>query len=67
MSSSAEVHINGNGNSQHDRILRPRAVKTSNPVVLRALSEEGYLSVNGGIELTENGSSTTRQVSAFLP
>lgn len=67
MSSSAEVHINGNGNSQHDRILRPRAVKTSNPVVLRALSEEGYLSVNGGIELAENGSSTTSGRSTPVP
>lgn len=68
MSSSAEIQINGNGDSHHDRILRPRAVKTSNPVVLRAVSDEGYLSANGACDAAENGSSTTptRHVSSSL-
>lgn len=62
MSSSAEIRTNANGNAPQDRILRPRAVKTSNPVVLRALSDEGYLGANGTQEFMENGSSTTRYV-----
>ncbi|RDW71083.1 hypothetical protein BP6252_07646 [Coleophoma cylindrospora] len=41
MSSSADVFTNGNGH--HDHILRPRAIKPSNPSVVRTLSEDGLL------------------------
>ncbi|KAH6667866.1 sterol o-acyltransferas-like protein [Halenospora varia] len=47
MSTSADVFVNGNGRAEHDHILRPRAVKQGNPAVLRTLSEEGLLSVDG--------------------
>jgi len=57
MSYSTDVHINGNGDT-HDNILRPRAVKASNPAVLRALSDDGYLAANGTKESAENGIST---------
>jgi hypothetical protein len=59
MSSSAEIRVNGNGDSPHDRILRPRAVKAANPVVLRAMSDEGYLSVGPGDYIENGGTSTT--------
>jgi sterol O-acyltransferase len=56
MSSSAEIRINGNGNADHDHILRPRAVKPPNPAVLRAMNDDGYLAA--GKEAAENGGST---------
>ena len=58
--SSTDIHINGNGNANHDHILRPRAVKPPNPAVLRAMSEDGYLAVNGTKEAAETGSSTAQ-------
>lgn len=72
MSSSAEIYTNGNGHSAQDRILRPRAVKGANPVVLRALSDEGYLSANGtgtGDYIENGGTSTatTRHALLFPP
>jgi sterol O-acyltransferase len=56
MSSSSDIRINGNGHTDHDHILRPRAVKPTNPAVFRAMSEDGYLAA--GKEAAENGSST---------
>jgi sterol O-acyltransferase len=70
MSSSAEIHTNGDANSAQDRILRPRAVKATNPVVLRALSDEGYLSANGtgtGDYIENGGTSTATTRQAFPP
>jgi sterol O-acyltransferase len=52
MSSSADIHTNGNGNARHEHILRPRAVKPNNPAVLRTMGEEGLLAV----ESMQNGS-----------
>jgi sterol O-acyltransferase len=52
MSSSADIHTNGNGYANHEHILRPRAVKPANPAVLRTLSEEGLLAA----ENVQNGS-----------
>jgi len=60
MSSSSDIHINGNGNANHDHILRPRAVKVSNPAVLRAMSDDGYLTAKATKEIAENGSTATR-------
>jgi hypothetical protein len=57
MSSAADIHMNGNGNTNHDQILRPRAVKPSNAVLLRAMGEEGYI---GARETPENGGSTAQ-------
>jgi sterol O-acyltransferase len=45
MSTSAEVQVTGNGFSDHDYILRPRALKPGNPAVLRTQSEQGRLTV----------------------
>ena len=50
-------------NENHDHILRPRAVKPMNPEVLRTLSEDGYLKVNGS---NENGT-TTAETRSKLP
>ncbi|KAH8595767.1 MBOAT, membrane-bound O-acyltransferase family-domain-containing protein [Bisporella sp. PMI_857] len=58
MSSSTSAHTNGNGHADHDYILRPRAIKPSNPDVLRAMNENGYLSANTIKELAENGGGT---------
>ncbi|PMD34484.1 sterol o-acyltransferas-like protein [Hyaloscypha variabilis F] len=62
MSSSADIHTNGNGNAQHEHILRPRAVKPTNPAVLRTMSEEGLLAAenvqNGSISGQTSGRST---------
>lgn len=68
MSTSAEIHINGNGRLDHDHILRPRAVKPGNPAVLRAMSEDGLLAPNGTKDLPETGVTTgqTRSVSSIL-
>jgi sterol O-acyltransferase len=52
MSSSADIHVNGNGNAHHEHILRPRAVKPANPAVLRTMSEEGLTAA----ESPQNGS-----------
>jgi sterol O-acyltransferase len=53
MSSSADIHTNGNGHAvNNEHILRPRAVKPANPAVLRTMSEEGLLA----IENVQNGS-----------
>jgi len=57
MSYSTDIHVNGNGDTQ-DHILRPRAIKASNPAVLRAMSEDGYLTANGTKETAETGIST---------
>jgi sterol O-acyltransferase len=54
-SSSADVHLNGNVDTDHEHILRPRAVKPGNPAVLRTLSEEGLLTANNG---SQNGISS---------
>lgn len=67
MSSSSELHINGNGSSQHEHILRPRAVKNQNPVVVRALSGEDFLSANGAKGPGENGGSTAPSRQACSP
>jgi sterol O-acyltransferase len=50
--SSTGIHINGNGHSSHEHIIRPRAVKPANPAVLRTMSEEGLLAT----EQVQNGS-----------
>jgi hypothetical protein len=55
MSTSAEIRINGNGNTHHEHILRPRAIKPGNPAVLRTMSEEGLLS---GKENAQNGTAS---------
>jgi sterol O-acyltransferase len=46
MSSSADIQMNGNGHTNHDHILRPRAVKPANQAVLRTLNEEGLLAAD---------------------
>jgi sterol O-acyltransferase len=46
MSTSAEIHANGNGHAHHEHILRPRALKPGNPDVLRTIGEDGGLAVN---------------------
>ena len=58
MSTSADVHVNGNGKPDHDHILRPRAVKLGNPAVVRAMSEEGLLAPNGTKDLPGTGVTT---------
>jgi sterol O-acyltransferase len=60
MSSSTDIHLNGNGGADYDHILRPRAIKPPNPAVLRAMSED-HLTVNGNKEILENGGSSTGQ------
>ncbi|KAH8665120.1 sterol o-acyltransferase-like protein [Tricladium varicosporioides] len=57
MSTSADVYVNSNGRAEHDHILRPRAVKPGNPAVLRTLSEEGFLSVDGSKDLANGNTS----------
>ncbi|KAG0646721.1 Sterol-ester synthase 2 [Hyphodiscus hymeniophilus] len=57
MSSSTDIHMNGNGDANHDHILRPRAVKPSNPAVLRAIDND-RLAPNGGNEMPESGTLT---------
>ncbi|PSS25414.1 hypothetical protein M430DRAFT_63979 [Amorphotheca resinae ATCC 22711] len=64
MSSAADIHINGNGSTNHDQILRPRAVKPSNAVLLRAMGEEGYI---GARETPENGGSTAQTSGRTTP
>ena len=44
-------------NGGPDHIVRPRPVKPSNPMVTRALSEEGSLKPNGHIDTIMSGSS----------
>jgi len=62
MSTATDAHTNGNGHVGHDHILRPRAIKPQNPVVLRALSEDRYLST-GSKDVPElGGSGQTRFV-----
>ncbi|KAH8777148.1 sterol o-acyltransferase-like protein [Hyaloscypha sp. PMI_1271] len=62
MSSSADIHTNGNGNARHEHILRPRAIKPNNPAVLRTMGEEGLLAVesmqNGSVSGQTSGRST---------
>ncbi|PMD50037.1 sterol o-acyltransferas-like protein [Hyaloscypha bicolor E] len=62
MSSSADIHANGNGNVYHEHILRPRAVKPNNPAVLRTMTEEGLLAgesmQNGSVSGQTSGRST---------
>lgn len=43
-----------------DHIIRPRPVKPSNPMVLRAQSEEGNLKPNGHVDTILSGSSSGR-------
>jgi sterol O-acyltransferase len=68
MSSSTDIHANGNGISNHDHILRPRAVKSGNPAVLRTLSEEGLLATSNGKDASANEgtSGQTRYAINFL-
>lgn len=68
MSSSAEIRMNGNGHTDHDHILRPRALKPPNGAVLRAMREDGY--TTPGKEAAENGGSTAQtrsEISLLLP
>lgn len=67
MSSSTDIHINGNGDANYDHILRPRAVKPSNPAVLRAMSDDKLLAANGNKEILENGGSSTAQTRCGSP
>jgi hypothetical protein len=67
MSTSTDIHINGNGDANHDHILRPRAVKPSNPAVLRAMSDDKLLAANGNKEILENGGSSTAQTRCDSP
>ena len=54
MSTSADVHTNGNGHTNgHEHILRPRAIKPMNPAI-RASSDEGLLAPDG----IENGTAS---------
>ena len=55
MSTSADIQTNGNGHTSHDHILRPRALKPANPAVIRAISEEGLLSVESAESNTTSG------------
>jgi hypothetical protein len=59
MTISAEFRMD-----RDDNILRPRAVKSMNPEVLRTLSEEGFLKVNGP---NENGKTTAETRSKLPP
>ena len=54
--SSIDIHTNGNGDA-YDRILRPRAIKPSNPAVLRAMVNDKF-APNGNQELPETRIST---------
>ena len=53
MVSSSSLTQNGGP----DHIIRPRPVKPSNPMVLRAQSEEGSLKPNGHIDTVLSGAS----------
>lgn len=44
-------------NGGPDHIIRPRPVKPSNPMILRAQSEEGSLKPNGHIDTTMSATS----------
>ncbi|KAF7880950.1 uncharacterized protein EAF02_006841 [Botrytis sinoallii] len=55
MSTSADVYTNGNS---HDHILRPRPQNSSNPTIVRTISEEGLLPVNNFKDFSEDGIST---------
>lgn len=55
MSTSAHVYTNGNS---HDHILRPRPQNSSNPTIVRTISEEGLLPVNNIKDFSEDGIST---------
>lgn len=55
MSTSADIYTNGNN---HDHILRPRPGNTSNPAIIRTITEEGLLPVNGLKDFSEDGIST---------
>ncbi|TGO50054.1 hypothetical protein BCON_0193g00150 [Botryotinia convoluta] len=55
MSTSADVYTNGNS---HDHILRPRPQNSSNPTIVRTISEEGLLPVNSIKDFSEDGVST---------
>ncbi|KAF7949022.1 hypothetical protein EAE96_008198 [Botrytis aclada] len=55
MSTSADVYTNG---SSHDHILRPRPQNSSNPTIVRTISEEGLLPVNSIKDFSEDGVST---------
>jgi sterol O-acyltransferase len=69
MSSSTDMGMNWNGHANHDHILRPRAVKPTNPAILRAVSEDRDLAPNGHNEIAETGGSTTqtRHVPSSIP
>ena len=41
--------------NEHDHILRPRAIKPGNPMVLRAQSEDRGLKPNGAAEIPSTG------------
>ncbi|KAF6237143.1 hypothetical protein HO173_004611 [Letharia columbiana] len=56
MASSSSSTQNGGP----DHIIRPRPVKPSNPMVLRAQSEEGNLKPNGHVDTILSGSSSGR-------
>ena len=58
MSFSADIHINGNGNTGYNHILRPRAVKLSNPAVHHATSNDKLLTAIGNKDFLETGPST---------
>jgi len=60
MSTATDAQANGNGRLDHDHILRPRAVKPSNPGVLRALSDDRHLSTAPKDILELGGSGQTR-------
>lgn len=54
MSTSSEPFLSSNGKENHDHILRPRAVKPGNPVIIRALGEDGLLSVSGNKDASQH-------------
>jgi sterol O-acyltransferase len=58
MASSTDIHMNRNGDANHDHILRPRAVKPPNPAVLRAMSDDKLFVATGNKEFSETGTST---------
>ena len=68
MSSSMDIHVNGNENGHHDHILRPRAIKPTNRAIQRTLSEDGLSMINCTNEVTENGTATgqTRHVNIYI-
>ncbi|TVY39908.1 putative sterol O-acyltransferase [Lachnellula occidentalis] len=60
---SAEPQLNGHNKADHDHILRPRPVKPGNPDVLRTLSEEGLLTINGTKEDSQTDGNMSGQTS----